>query len=100
MFKSARYYFRKKNTCIVEPKKRGTYLCIQKEILDAMDKHISNSFDTKPSDKFNDFCIQSQSILKEEIIRLMKENKHDAEDIKKKIKKTYKNRYFLCNNKK
>ena len=101
MFKSARYYFRKKNTCINEPKKRGTYLSIQKEILDAMDKHISTSLvDTKPSDRFDNFCIQYQIILKEEIMRLMNEKSHDAEEIKKKIKKTYKNRYFLYNNKK
>lgn len=100
MFKSARYYFRKKNTCINEPKKRGTYLSIQKEILDAMDKHISNSLvDTKPSDRFNDFCIKYQNILKEEIMRLINEKRYDAEEIKKKIKKTYKNRYFLYNKK-
>jgi hypothetical protein len=101
MFKSARYYFRKKNPCIIEPKKRGTYLTIQKELLDAMDKHISTSLiNTKPSERFDDFCIQSQNILKEEIIRLMNGNSNNAEEIKKKIKKTYKNRYFLYNNKK
>lgn len=101
MFKSARYYFRKKNPCINEPKKRGTYLTIQKEILEVMDKHISLSLvNIKPSERFDDFCIQNQNILKEEIIRLMNANNNNAEEIKKKIKKTYKNRNFLYNNKK
>ena len=100
MFKSARYYFRKKNPCINEPKKRGTYLTIQKELLEDMDKHISLSLvNSKPSERFDDFCNQNQNILKEEIIRLMNGN-NNIEEIKKKIKKTYKNRYFLYNNKK
>jgi len=96
MFKSARYYFRKKSTEKKEPKKRGNYVSLQKELLDGMDNHITQTrLDLKPSDGFNDFCIKNQDILKEEIKRLIEINIKDLETIKNKMKKTYKNRYFL-----
>lgn len=99
MFKSARYYFRKKNSCLSIPKKRCLYLSISKEVLETMDKHISTtSGNVKPSDSFNEFCSTNQEILKDEIRRIIKEFELDNEDIKKKIKKTYKNRYFLYRN--
>ena len=37
MFKSARYYFRKKDTDKKEPQKRRVYVGVQKELLEAMD---------------------------------------------------------------
>ena len=40
MFKSARYYFRKKDTDKKEPQKRRVYVGVQKELLEAMDEHI------------------------------------------------------------
>ena len=96
MFKSARYYFRKKSTEKKEPKKRGNYTSLQKELLDAMDKHISQTSKTlKPSDGFNDFCIKNQDVLREEMKRLIELNIKDLDIIKNKMKKTYKNRYFI-----
>ena len=53
MFKSARYYFRKKSTEKKAPVKRRIYVGSQKDLLDAMDEHIKsniNSEDFKPSD--------------------------------------------------
>jgi hypothetical protein len=97
MFKSARYYFRKKSTTKIEPKERRKYIGVQKDLLDAMDTHIKtgiNSDEYKPSDGFNHFCINNKDILKAEIERLL-ENKINSDDIMKKIKKTYKNRYFI-----
>jgi len=97
MFKSARYYFRKKGTSKPEPKERKKYIGVHKDLLDAMDLHIfngRNSPDYKPSDGFVDFCKTNTTDLKEEIVRLL-ENKLDSSEVMSKIKKTYKNRYFI-----
>ena len=100
MFKSARYYFRKKNTEKKEPKKRGNYTNLNKELLEAIDHHIEvnvNFPEFKPSTGFHDFCNSHSQQLIEEIQRL-KEKIVDNEVIKNKIKKTYKNRYFILLN--
>ena len=98
MFKSARYYFRKKDTCQKEPQTRRQYISVQKDFLDAMDKHIADNIclrEYKPSDGFNDFCNGNTKLLKDEISRLISINVTDNTIIQDKIKKTYKNRYFM-----
>jgi hypothetical protein len=99
MFKSARYYFKKKATSKPEPKNRRQYLSVQKDLLDAMDEHIMKNKsepDYKPSDGFSDFCNTHIDLLKEEVVRLVVEHQiNDVNIIKDKIKKTYKNRYFI-----
>jgi hypothetical protein len=98
MFKSARYYFRKKSTEKKAPKKRRNYMGAQKELLDNMDEHIKlniNNTDYKPSDGFDDFCKGHVDLLKNEVNVLCRIGFNDASEIKAKIKKTYKNRYFL-----
>ena len=99
MFKSARYYFKKKGTSKPEPKNRRQYLSVQKDLLDAMDEHIlknKSEPDYKPSDGFSDFCNTHIDLLKEEVVRLVVEHQiNDVNVIKDKIKKTYKNRYFI-----
>lgn len=98
MYKSARYYFRKKSTEKKEPTKRRVYVGTQKELLESMDEHIKtniSSKDFKPSDGFDDYCKKNIDILKEEINLLCKAGYKDTNEIKLKIKKTYKNRYFL-----
>jgi len=102
MFTSARYYFRKKTTEKKEPTSRCTYIGIQKELLDAMDSHIKSNINQdwyKPSDGFLNFCKDNIDLLQQEVILLMKHSFVDHDDIKKKIKKTYKNRYFMIINK-
>jgi len=102
MFTSARYYFRKKGNEKKTPRMRCTYIGIQKELLDAMDNHITlklNETWYKPSIGFNDFCKNNIELLQEEIELLIKYNIVASDDIKKKIKKTYKNRYFMIINK-
>jgi len=102
MFTSARYYFRKKGTEKKEPRVRCTYIGIQKELLDAMDNHITlklNESWYKPSIGFNDFCKENIELLQQEVELLIKYNIVGSDDIKKKIKKTYKNRYFMIINK-
>ena len=98
MFKSARYYFRKKGTEKNAPAERLQYIGVQKELLDAMDNHITakiNRNDCKPSESFDDFCKNNISVLQEEICILVKNGITNTAEIKEKIKKTYKNRYFL-----
>lgn len=98
MFKSARYYFRKKSTEKKEPQKRRVYIGVEKDLLEAMDKHIIqnvNNKDYKPSDGFSIFCKENLEILQEEVNRLCKCGLTNHIEIKDKIKKTYKNRYFM-----
>ena len=99
MFKSARYYFRKKSTVKAEPKQRRQYIGIDHEILERMDRHITNNIhndDYKPKTAFVMFCKENEEVLKHSIIKM---SISDAKLIQDKIKKTYKNRYFMLTNK-
>ena len=98
MFKSARYYFRKKGTEKKLPTERRNYVGVNKDLLDAMDEHIKskiNNKNYKPSEGFDEFCKSNINLLKEEVNILCRNGLIDSVEIKKKIKKTYKNRYFL-----
>jgi hypothetical protein len=98
MFKSARYYFRKKSTEKKEPRERCKYIGMQKDLLDAMDNHIKENIkndEYKPSNGFIQFCKENVELLKEEIIILCKNSIVDPIIIRDKMKKTYKNRYFI-----
>jgi hypothetical protein len=98
MFKSARYYFRKKSTEKKAPAERRIYVGVQKDLLEAMDMHIKskiNDDNYKPSEGFDEFCKENIDLLKEEVNFLCRNGLTDSEEIKRKIKKTYKNRYFL-----
>jgi hypothetical protein len=95
MFKSARYYFRKKSATKKEPVKRREYISIHKDILIEMDKYISINKNIKPSVSFNDFCKNNTELIKNQINELCKIGITDADLIREKFKKTYKNRYFI-----
>jgi len=98
MFKSARYYFRKKSTEKKAPSKRRVYIGSQKDLLETMDQHIKshiNSGHFKPSEGFDEFCKENIDIIKEQVNMLCGAGFTDPNEIKSKIKKTYKNRYFL-----
>jgi len=98
MFKSARYYFRKKGTEKKALKERRDYISVLKNLLDAMDKHIKSGLNRenyKPSEGFDDFCNIHMDLLKEQVNVFCKNGFTDSKEIKDKIKKTYKNRYFL-----
>jgi len=101
MFKSGRYYFRKKSTEKRAPQARRTYVGAQKDLLDSMDEHIKqniNSEEYKPSDGFDKYCKDNIEILQEEVNMLCKNGLNNSIEIKTKIKKTYKNRYFMIIN--
>lgn len=96
MFKSGRYYYRKK-TPKQEPKKRRKYIPIECEVIEQMDKHIADNADSptfKPSSAFELFTNEFKDLIEEESNRLL-EKELSKEDIKLKFKKTYKNRYFI-----
>ena len=98
MYKSARYYFRKKGTEKKPAILRRDYISVRKDLINAMDQHICTEIyrdDYKPSDAFNEFCRSNIDLLKENIAIICKNGLTDAVEIKNKIKKTYKNRYFL-----
>ncbi len=102
MFKSARYYYRKKSTEKKEPNKRRNYIGLEKDLLDSMDNHILNNIkntDYKPSNGFDNFCKENLDLLKNQVEKLVNFNITDKNEIKNKIKKTYKNRYFMIINK-
>uniref|UniRef100_A0A6C0F5M2 Uncharacterized protein n=1 Tax=viral metagenome TaxID=1070528 RepID=A0A6C0F5M2_9ZZZZ len=99
MFKSARYYYRKKSTEKKVPKERRQYVSVQRELLDSMDSHIKKSImcdiNFKPQNGFIDFCISNRDVLQEAVAKLCESGITSSQEIQAKVKKTYKNRYFM-----
>ena len=95
MFKSARYYFRKKSPVKPEPKPRRQYISVDPELLSAIDQHIIVNNDCKPEAAFVLFCKDNEQILRQTIGQICSQGINDSQLIQQKIKKTYKNRYFL-----
>ena len=121
MYKAARYYFRKKETksediqdkdiqdkdiqdkdiqdkdILTKTNKKRQYILLTQDILIAMDNHIKSNINNdnyKPATGFDDFCKTNKILVATESLGLKKYNlKKDA--ISCKIKKTYKNRYYL-----
>ena len=103
MFKSARYYFRKKSTEKKQPKQRRQYISVNRELLNAMDNHIEdNMYDDnyQPKTGFITFCKDNEILLKDAISKLYEQGEKNSGLIEDKIKKTYKNRYFMLVSKK
>lgn len=103
MYKSARYYFKKKslNMTKKETKQRKIYLTINKNTLKVMDDFIWEQIrnqDCKPSIIFHTFCERNTDLIRSEIRHLIQNGMTDNSEIKNKIKKTYKNRYFIISN--
>lgn len=102
MFKSARYYFRKKSDVKHEPAKRRHYIKLSKELLLGIDKHIVTNIyniDYQPKIGFALFCEEYGEKIKEETLKIEQQGVSDKYLIQDKIKKTYKNRYFILTNK-
>jgi len=98
MFKSARYYFRKKSTEKKQPIQRRQYISVTRELLDAMDNHIEENIfkeDYQPKTGFISFCKGNEKVLKESLTKIFEQGIKDSDLIQDKIKKTYKNRYFM-----
>lgn len=99
MFKSARYYFRKKSVEPKEVKPRRQYITIDRELLYSMDNHIRENMycqDYQPKTAFISFCIENESVVKNTLQNILNQGISDGNLIQDKIKKTYKNRYFIA----
>jgi hypothetical protein len=111
IFKSARYYYRKRESLEIQPETspRKEYSRLSKTFLQSIDSFIedqANSQEKKtkksaaPANIFNEYCIQNQDILRMEIASIVsnynKINNEpiDAYEIEEKIKKTFKNREY------
>ena len=113
MYIAGRYYFREKVkikkksgvvTSISEKKTNRSYIVMGKNIIEAMDNHLSNNINQqnfKPEFAYKDFCKENIDLLRIEIRRLVNEEKYifTDKDMNLKFKKTYKNRYFILSSK-
>ena len=102
MFKSARYYFRKKSPVKIEPKQRRQYIGVSHELLEAMDTHIRtniHSNDYQPKTGFINFYEANKRLIVQTFKSFFEQNIKDGVFIQTKLKKTYKNRYFMLTNK-
>ena len=98
MYKSARYYFKNKDYNPSENKKRRKYIKQDKDFIYSIDEHVIKSIrqNIKPAVAFN-------NLTKDNEFELSLENEKERlfafldteEEVNHKIKKTYKNRYFI-----
>lgn len=99
MYKSARYYYCKKSNVKNPPKERRKYVSLNKEVLLLIDRHIQNNIEKnnnyKPSNGYNEFITTILSNHENKYIDELKNNGLSIDEINNKLKKTYKNRYFI-----
>ena len=115
MFKSARYYFRKKPSTNqvddnTQKMKRKDYTGLSKAIMKVMDNHIMEQtktnyvkktdsdnilIDISPSDAYNHFCQTHTAEIKTEIEQIIHTQTIQPNELSDKFKKTYKNRYYI-----
>jgi hypothetical protein len=100
MYISVRYYYKLKHDTKTDVKKRKVYVGIDKTILDIIDVDINTNVinqQLKPAVGFKNFM--NNDNYKKEIFneknRLFTNNNVSNDDFNAKIKKTYKNRYFI-----
>lgn len=98
MYKSARFYHRKKGTEKKEPKERNTYIKISVEMLKLFDDHVEQH-KGKPADGWKNFEENNKDTIEKEVSELSQNNNIDKKFIENKLKKTYKNRCFINVNK-
>lgn len=102
IFKSARYYFVKKsNSKKPEKKERKKYTCKNSKFLKLVKDHINNIKDDhiKPSEAYNNFAEKHGVIIEDFIKSLTSDDSYDKKGAKAKVKKIYKNKYFVLTRK-
>ena len=97
MYKSGRYYFARKTPGTAKPRSatKRPYIAASKGVLSSMDEHIEsvrNSEDFRPAAAFERFAENTN--LEAEYTAL-KEKGVPADQVRAKLKHTYKNRCFL-----
>ena len=82
-----------------EEKPQRTYCVMNADVIKAMDKHLLSIMKEpkfKPANGYKQFCEQHMDILRQEIARLIQvDAMMTSEKMAEKIKKTYKNRYYI-----
>ena len=110
LYKSGRYYFRGKNAEKANAEKANAdkarkYVLLNHALLDAMDDHIERGLQHDgaytPARGFADFCNMhaNNDIMQAEVASLSERLSSGEEAVHAKLKKTYKNRYFMLMNK-
>ena len=104
MYKAGRYYFRTKKTAVVSPKARRNYISLDATLIASMDAHIGaniGAVDFTPAHGFELYDKRESEAIKVEVGRLADDGecKASKEDLVAKIKKTYKNRYYILSRK-
>ena len=98
MFKSARYYFRKK-VDNVNVKPRKPYSGVQPYVIQMMDIHISESGCwVKPSKGFSDFVNNHGELVDREVEYWVSQGL-EKDEVQQKVKKAFKNRCFILKTK-
>lgn len=96
LYISARYYYKNKNDSKDKPKKRRKYISCDHVVISLMDDFIKTQ-QSKPSECYNEFIkkYKTNISLISQITEFRETHSFDAEEINNKLKKTFKNRYFL-----
>jgi len=98
MYKSARYYYKNKSNKKETPKDRRNYTSFSREIIANMDEHIETQLENRdytPANGFENFGKFLTDEMMEQIEIFKKSNDADSNFVEEKLKKTYKNRYYL-----
>ena len=90
MFKSVRYYYRKKPAVPKEPKQRKAYVSLSTDILEKIDKHVVDTI-VQHTDPETNVCDISPAKAFDEYHKTIVDQQIDLA----KYKKTYKNRFFI-----
>lgn len=105
MYVSARYYFKNKTDVDDEPKKRRKYVTIDKSFIKLIDQYINTAIQNgdesiyKPANCFQDFIEENSEQTTMLVRKLATDDNLENADIISKIKKTFKNRYFVLTKK-
>jgi hypothetical protein len=102
LYLSARYYFKNKksdNGFKNSPTKRRKYCSIGKPIIKLIDEHLNSKQHSKPSVSFKNFLKENESLIIDEKNKIMLDKELEEKMFDNKLKKTYKNRYYVKFNK-
>ena len=108
MYNSVRYYFKDKyknrgNLDLMvkkseNDKKRRKYIPLNRELLKSIDEHIKGLLDNKgeiqPKKAYEDFVEKYNELHEKEYARIKELQDLSESDVKLKIKKTYKNKFY------
>ena len=97
MFKTVRYYLKNKSDVKKKPKQRRQYISLDKDFIESIDSHIIINANTlKPQKAYENYIndIEHKELIDNAIEELKLTNLTE-DNINEKIKKTYKNRYFI-----